>query len=75
MEQITIQIRDKSKLTALFDFLKTLDFVEIIDTDKYHYQSVLEDEIPDFFSMAGLWEGRDIQQETLRQKAWPGRVR
>jgi len=25
----------------------------------------------DFFSCAGIWENRDINQESLRAKAWP----
>jgi len=71
MEQITIQIRDKSKLVTLFELLKTLDFVEIIDADKERRQSIIEDGTADFFSLAGLWEDRDVQQEIIRQKAWP----
>lgn len=25
----------------------------------------------DFFALAGLWAGRDIDEESLRAKAWP----
>jgi len=25
----------------------------------------------DFFSYAGIWENRDINQESIRAKAWP----
>lgn len=27
----------------------------------------------DFFALAGLWEGRDIDLSQLREQAWPGR--
>ncbi len=71
MEQITIQVRDKSKLASIFELLKTLDFVDIIDADKEEHQVVSEGQAEDFFSLAGLWEDRDVQQEAIRQKAWP----
>jgi hypothetical protein len=44
-----------------------LDFAEFVKT-----KETTENE--DFFSMAGLWEGRDIDQESLRKQAWPQRT-
>ncbi len=32
-----------------------------------------EDDSLDFFSMAGIWEDREITLESIRQKAWRGR--
>ena len=29
----------------------------------------------DFFSMAGLWEGREVSLTSIRQKAWPNIMR
>ncbi|SMF96279.1 hypothetical protein SAMN02949497_3673 [Methylomagnum ishizawai] len=29
----------------------------------------------DFFALAGLWQGRDIDAAALRRKAWPERSR
>lgn len=34
-------------------------------------QASPEDEENDFFALAGLWKGRDIDQASLRKKAWP----
>jgi hypothetical protein len=42
-----------------------IDFVEVVD------HTVTDESEADFFAMAGVWQGRDITQESLRQKAWP----
>ena len=41
-------------------------------------QTIPQTEVPetqaeptDFFSMAGLWEGREVTLASIRQKAWP----
>ena len=75
MEQISILIKDRKKAIVLRKFLKTLDYVENIS-------SIALPEPPDksnvnetsFFALAGIWAGRDITQESLRNQAWPGRV-
>lgn len=75
MEQITLQVRDKNKARALLDFLKTLDFVETVAGDDLPaVDSAPETRQADFFALAGLWAGRDISLEAIRQKAWPERA-
>ena len=71
MEQITIQIKNKRKAQALLDFLKALDFIEDVTASGFSISKpksqVGED---DFFALKGLWAGRDISLESIRQKAW-----
>lgn len=72
MEQILIQVKNKEKAKLLLELLKALDFVEFIKTgDETEAELAVETETTDFFSLAGLWEGRDVSLETIRQKAWP----
>ena len=75
MEQIVIQVKDKSKARALINFLKSLEFVENISSkDLPVTQTETATKDAEFFALAGLWAGRDISLESIRQKAWPGRV-
>jgi len=73
MEQIVIQVKDKNKARALKNFLKTLDFVESV-TEPGLTKRTRKIKSDDFFSMAGLWAGRDISQEDIRKEAWPLRT-
>lgn len=70
MEQIVIQVKNKEKAKILYELLTALDFVEFVHTGMQE-QSASEAESEDFFAFAGLWEGRDISQESIRQQAWP----
>jgi hypothetical protein len=73
MEQIVVQIRDKEKAKALFELLSALDFVESVEASET--EAVEADatgaETLDFFSLAGLWQDRDISLDLIRQQAWP----
>jgi hypothetical protein len=73
MEQIIIQVKDKKKAQVLKDFLQTLDFVDSV-TQAGKSKKVRQIKNPDFFSLVGLWAGRDISQESLRKAAWPSRT-
>jgi hypothetical protein len=71
MERIVIQVKDNQKTQALVDFLHTLEYVETIPnpiTPAAGNKAQINDE--DFFALAGLWAGRDINLDTIRQKAW-----
>ncbi len=68
MEQIVITVKDKHKANLLRELLRALDFVEIVEI-----QPVDEANQDDFLALAGLWAGRDITQQSLRQQAWPQR--
>ena len=74
MEQITIQVKNKRKAQALIEFLQAMDFVEAV-TSGFNIpkpKSQIDEE--DFFALKGLWAGRDISLESIRQKAWPSRA-
>lgn len=57
----------------LLELLKALDFVDLVKTSSEEEldSEPSQDKVTDFFSMAGLWENRDINLETVRQQAWP----
>lgn len=73
MEQITIQIKDRRKARALLTFLASLDFVEAISSADLPIAAQIQQTQldADFFALAGLWAGRDVSIETIREKAWP----
>lgn len=74
MEQITVQIRDKKKAKLLLSLLTSLDFVDSVSSTINQEEIETEpdtSEAEDFFALAGLWEGRDVDLASLRQKAWP----
>lgn len=68
MEQITIRVQNKEKARLLFDLLRSLDFVETIESTN---EPEKDETNEDFFALAGLWADRDMTQDSLRQKAWP----
>ncbi len=67
MEQITIRVQNKEKARLLFDLLRSLDFVEAVETTN---ETSTEIKNGDFFALAGLWTDRDVTQDSLHQKAW-----
>jgi len=74
MQQIIIQVKDKNKARKLFELLTELDFVSSVETSEAidtEASTTTLKESSDFFSLAGLWEGREISLESIRQKAWP----
>lgn len=71
MEQITIQIKDRRKARALLNFLASLDFVEAISSADLSFAEGQQHHADDdFFALAGLWAGRDLNLDTIRAKAW-----
>jgi len=75
MEQIIIQVKDSRKARALVDFLQTLDFIESVDkSGRVIAKKAKQTQSADFFALAGLWAGRDITLNAIRQKGWPGQA-
>ena len=68
MEQITIHIINKEKADLLLRLLRSLDFIDVVEVVNH---TVTEEAEADFFALAGIWQGREITQESLRQQAWP----
>jgi hypothetical protein len=74
MEQIVVQVRDKEKAKALYELLTALDFVDSVqtsETEAAKTDSTAHEDQFDFFSLAGLWQERQVTQDSIRQKAWP----
>jgi hypothetical protein len=75
MEQITIQVKNKRKAKALIDFLKAMELVEDVTASGLAIpkpKSQVGES--DFFALKGMWAGRNISLESIRQKAWPSRA-
>lgn len=71
MEKIVIQVENKEKAKMLLDLLTALDFVDSVQSGQ---SEISEQDTPDdFFSIAGIWQDRNISQESIRKKAWPRR--
>ncbi|MBF0379277.1 MAG: hypothetical protein HQK72_17615 [Desulfamplus sp.] len=73
--EVIVKIDDHEKALKFMEFLTALDFVKGIKTfDNSHQKTVKQTsgtEICDnFFSLAGLWENRNITIENLRKQAW-----
>ncbi|MDD2698822.1 MAG: hypothetical protein PHF17_08490 [Arcobacteraceae bacterium] len=66
---ITLDIKNESMKDSFLNFIKTLDYVDIkqsTDDEKIEHQSS-KDKFKEF---SGMWQDRNINQETLREKAW-----
>jgi len=75
MEQITIQVKNKQKAQALINFLKAMDFIEdVTASDLSTFKPKARVNNKEFFALAGLWAGRDVTLDSIRQKAWPTRI-
>jgi len=69
MEQIIIRVKDKAKSKMLVEILQTMNFVDLVSAEGGEESREAQKE-KDFFALAGLWEGRNINLETIR-KTWP----
>ena len=71
MEQIIVQVRVKEKARVLLELLTALDFVDSVETKEDKVGTTVGEKSLDFFSLAGLWQDREITLASIRQKAWP----
>ena len=73
MEQIMIQVKDRTKIEWLIHLLNGLDFVEISvvpnGVQTVEKTNTLVDE-PDFFALAGIWKDREVTLDSIRKQAW-----
>jgi hypothetical protein len=72
MERILIYVKDKEKAQLLFELLMALDFVDSVKSGSAEGEpdSTAPENGADFFALAGLWAGRDINLASIRQQAW-----
>jgi hypothetical protein len=76
MEQITIQVRSRVKARWLAELLRSLDFVESVETVQNGAETddaaiTSDDREQQFLDLAGVWADRDITLQSLRRQAWP----
>ena len=48
---------------------KKQDFIDSVQSGKSEISE--QDTQEDFFSQAGIWQDRDVTQESIRKEAWP----
>jgi hypothetical protein len=73
MEQLIIKVADKEKAQMLLSIISALDFVNSVEV--IEYKTIVSDDEEDFFSLAGLWENRNITTESIRKEAWRREVK
>jgi hypothetical protein len=66
---ITLDIKNENKKESFLNFLATLDYIEIKSQEKIPLKddNFKKNKFNDF---AGLWENKDIDIQTIREKAW-----
>ncbi len=64
---ITLDIKNESKKESFLNFLSTLDYIEIKSQEEEKKPSSKKDKFNEF---AGLWENKNIDLQTIREKAW-----
>ncbi|MBI1767737.1 MAG: hypothetical protein HY015_11040 [Bacteroidetes bacterium] len=64
MEKIILTIKDERKKNFFLELLKQLDFIEVQKVSEKKTDSY------NFFASAGLWKGRDLNANQLREQAW-----
>ncbi len=69
MEQITIQVKNKERAKALIKFLQALDFIEEVTAQETSLELKGKAKEKDFFALAGLWAGREVTLDSIRQKS------
>lgn len=67
---ITLDIKNESKRESFLNFLSAFDYVEIKSHKKENIKIKSEICKNKFNEFAGLWENRDINLKSIREKAW-----
>jgi len=75
MPQLTIRSDNEAALQKLQEFLRLFDF-EVVEESTETSTSEMPVQYaaqPDFRALAGIWQGRQVDQEVLRDEAWGDR--
>ena len=62
--EITINVKDETKVNSLIEFLRLISFIEIKEKKKPKQAN------HDFENIFGIWKNREISIKSLRDKAW-----
>lgn len=68
MARLVVRLESKEKAKLLSEFLSALNFVSSVELTEDRLIPLKTEE--DFFSLVGLWKGRDITQDSIRKDAW-----
>lgn len=72
MTPIILEIDDDAHAALMMEVLAALTFVRTVKAIPAPLSGAEEAAVSgDFFSLTGIWEGRDVSKECLRQRAWP----
>lgn len=79
MPEIIVKYKNAKALRALMDFAKYFDFVIEKPKQKKNVGEAASlpidfAENPDVTALAGIWKGKDISLNELREKAWGNRL-
>ena len=70
---VTLDIKNESMKDSFLNFISTLDYIDIKSTpsdDTTTSSNKHTNNSNKFNQFAGMWEDRDIDTSTLREKAW-----
>ena len=68
--EAVIKVADKKFFQSILRFLRDIGVeITLKEEKKVSHRAKSTDE-ESFFKSAGLWKGRNINSETLREKAW-----
>jgi len=81
MTEITIRSSNTAALKKLAELVKLFDF-EVVVKNETIEDATLDEALPitpatkdaDVLALAGIWEGRKVTQQELRETAWGGRL-
>ncbi|GAB4498167.1 MAG: hypothetical protein OHK0019_33060 [Saprospiraceae bacterium] len=81
MTEITIRSSNAAALKKLAELVKLFDFEVVVKNDSAA-ETTQDENLPitpaaknaDVLALAGIWKGRKITQQDLREKAWGGRL-
>ena len=68
MSELLIKLNDEQKVKILSDFLSSLPYVSSVQVRETEGVTSRDDDV--FFAVAGIWQGRDVTQQSVRKKAW-----
>ena len=71
MEKLILTIDNSTNTNLLINFFKSINYIKQIKhiEEKVETISKFKSE-KDFISICGIWRGRDITKESLRNKSW-----
>jgi len=67
---ITLDIKNESMKDNFLNFIGTLDYIDIKSNDEEILSNNSSNSNNKFNQFAGMWQDRDINKNTLREKSW-----